>query len=108
MFKAQTATWVINEAEESPPLRDVIGEPARIAPVEAISAAAIPAATDARGKLAAFLTRLRGMSKSERILASRYQFSLWERNVWTAHYAEEVPRINGEFEWIAATLADNE
>lgn len=48
------------------------------------------------------------MSRSERILASRFQFSLWELNVWTSHYADEVPRINGEFEWIAVTLTDNE
>ncbi len=59
-------------------------------------------------RLSTFLARLRRMSSGERIWASRYEFSLWELNVWTAHYPDEVPRMNGEFEWIAGTLADNE
>ena len=27
-------------------------------------------------------------------------------SLWSAHYPDEVPRVNGEFGWIALTLAD--
>lgn len=107
MFESQAAALVIEGAGESADLRDLIGRPEGIASVEAVSAATSVSA-DPHENLRAFLARLRGMSRSERILASRYRFSLWELNVWSAHYMEEVPRINGELEWIAATLADNE
>lgn len=61
-----------------------------------------------RDRLAAFLMRLRRMSEEERVRASRFSFTLWELNAWAAHYPDEVPMVNGEFEWIALTLADAE
>jgi hypothetical protein len=51
-----------------------------------------------------FLSELRQMSSAERVRASRYAFSRWERSVWAARYPEEVPLVNGEFEWIALRL----
>lgn len=53
------------------------------------------------GRLAVFLGRLERMSSEERVRASRYSFDLWELNVWSARYSDEVPRVNGEYEWIA-------
>ncbi len=51
------------------------------------------------------LQRLRSeldrMSAEERIRGSRDSFSRWERSIWAARYPEEVPLVNGEFEWIA-------
>lgn len=41
------------------------------------------------------------MSTAERIRASRYSFSAWERQVWAGNFPEEVPLVNGEVEWIA-------
>lgn len=60
-----------------------------------------------RDRLRAFLARLARMSEEERVRASRFTFTSWERHVWAGHYPEEVPIINGEFEWIAlGGLAD--
>jgi hypothetical protein len=54
-----------------------------------------------------FASVLRRMSAEERIRASRHGgFSRWERWVWAARYPEEVPLLNGEYEWLALTLAD--
>jgi hypothetical protein len=61
-----------------------------------------------RQRLCAFLARLARMSEEERITASRYSFTRWERHVWAARYPEEVPLINGEVEWIALRLPDLE
>lgn len=33
-------------------------------------------------------------------------FTPSERNLWACHYPEEVPIVNGEFEWIALSMAD--
>jgi hypothetical protein len=33
-------------------------------------------------------------------------FTPVERNLWACHYPEEVPILNGEFEWIALSMAD--
>ena len=46
------------------------------------------------------------MTPEERIRASRYSFKAWERQVWAGRYADEVPLVNGEVEWIALRLAD--
>jgi hypothetical protein len=46
------------------------------------------------------------MSEEERVRASRYSFTSWERTVWAGRYPEEVPLIDGEFEWIALRLVD--
>ena len=53
------------------------------------------------------LTVLSRMTSAERISASRHGgFTRHERAIWAARYPEEVPIVNGEFEWIAAGLAD--
>jgi hypothetical protein len=54
-----------------------------------------------------FVSILRRMTREERISASRYGgFTRWERWVWAARFPEEVPLVNGEFEWIALASAD--
>jgi hypothetical protein len=54
-----------------------------------------------------FLSVLRRMTPKERISASRRSgFTRWERWVWAAQFTEEVPLVNGEFEWLALSLAD--
>lgn len=58
-------------------------------------------------RLELFLARLARMSEEERERAARYRgFTSWERSVWAGRYPDEVPIVNGEFEWIALTLAD--
>ncbi len=54
--------------------------------------------------LGEFLIELERMTPEERIRASRYSLNLRERSVYAARYPEEVPTVNGELEWIAATL----
>jgi hypothetical protein len=51
-----------------------------------------------------FLFELRRMTPTERIEASRYTMNRWERWIYAARYPDEVPTLNGELEWIAATL----
>jgi hypothetical protein len=60
---------------------------------------------DIKGRLEPFLSELAKMTREERIRASRYSFNRWERWVWAARYPDEVPIVNGEFEWIALSLA---
>lgn len=48
------------------------------------------------------------MSEEERVRASRFSFISWQRNVWAAHYPDEVPLVNGEIEWMALKLVDLE
>jgi len=55
-------------------------------------------------RLDAFLAELRQMTPEERIRASRYSFDDWECWAYAARYPDEVPLVNGELEWIAATL----
>jgi hypothetical protein len=55
-------------------------------------------------RLDAFVAELRKMTRDERIRASRYSFNRWERWVYAARFPEEVPLVNDELEWIAATL----
>jgi hypothetical protein len=68
-----------------------------------------PGRTDSlpTARLDAFLARLKRMSKEERVRAARYgAFTPWERSVWASRFPEQVPLLNGEFEWIALGLAD--
>jgi hypothetical protein len=52
-----------------------------------------------------FLSILSEMTPAERISASRHGgFTRRERSIWAARFPEEVPLVNGEFEWIAANL----
>lgn len=61
-----------------------------------------PSAQKAERVLDAFLARLARMSTEQRIEAARSgRFTRWERSVWSARFPDEVPLINGEFEWIA-------
>jgi hypothetical protein len=54
-----------------------------------------------------FVSILRRMTREERISASRHGgFTRWERWVWAARFPNEVPLVNGEFEWIALASAD--
>jgi hypothetical protein len=61
-------------------------------------------AQKARRPIDSFLSELRRMTPQERIRASRYTMTSHERYVYAAHYPDEVPTLNGELEWIAATL----
>lgn len=51
-----------------------------------------------------FVSELWRMTPEERIRASRYTMSRWERWVYAARFPDEVPTVNGELEWIALTL----
>lgn len=54
-----------------------------------------------------FLRRLERMSPGERAGAARAgSFRRLQRLAWATHYPEEVPIVNGEFEWIALGMAD--
>lgn len=54
-----------------------------------------------------FLDVLARMSPEERLAAYRSGgFTRRECVHWTARYPEEVPLLNGEYEWITLTLAD--
>lgn len=55
---------------------------------------------------ASFLARLARMSPQARLLAYRDSFTARQRTIWIAHYPDEVPIVNGEFEHIALALAD--
>jgi hypothetical protein len=47
------------------------------------------------------------MSPDQRLLAARSGcFDRRQRVIWAAHYPEEVPLVNGEYEWIALAAAD--
>lgn len=54
-----------------------------------------------------FLEVLHRMTPAERLAAYRRGgFTAPERSLWAANYPEEVPTVNGEFEWIALSLVD--
>ena len=56
---------------------------------------------------AAFVARLARMRPEQRIAASRNGgFTRHERAVWACRYPDEVPTINGEFEWLVFGSAD--
>lgn len=64
-------------------------------------------AQEAERLVESFASVLKRMTPAERISASRHGgFTRWERWVWAARYTDEIPRVNGEFEWIACNLAD--
>lgn len=54
------------------------------------------------------VSRLRAMTPAQRLAASRTTFTPHERAVWAARYPEEVPLVNGEYEWIALLSADRD
>jgi hypothetical protein len=50
----------------------------------------------------AFLARLGRMSVEERRRAARHGgFTSWQLTLWAARFPDEVPVVNGEYEWIA-------
>ena len=56
-----------------------------------------------------FSAGLARMSSRQRIEASRNgRFTRHERAVWACHYPDEVPTVNGEFEWLMLGSADLE
>jgi hypothetical protein len=61
---------------------------------------------EAESKLDAFVAELWKMTSDERVRASRYTFNRWELWVWAARFPDEVPLINGEYEWLALRSAD--
>jgi hypothetical protein len=65
-----------------------------------------PDAREAERKLDAFVAELWKMTSAERVRASRYTFNRWELWVWAARFPDEVPLINGEYEWLALKSAD--
>ena len=65
-----------------------------------------PDSPEATSKLDAFVAELWKMTSDERVRASRYTFNRWELYVWAARFPDEVPLINGEYEWIALGSAD--
>jgi hypothetical protein len=57
----------------------------------------------------AFGARLAQMSTRQRIEASRNGgFTRHERAVWASRYPDEVPTLNGEYEWLVLGSADME
>jgi hypothetical protein len=70
------------------------------------SPAEVPAGSAGEGQ-PAFLARLAQMSPKQRLdSARRGDFDRAERAIWASAYADEVPLVNGELEWIALGLAD--
>jgi hypothetical protein len=65
-----------------------------------------PDSREAESKLDAFVAELWKMTSDERVRASRYTFNRWELWVWAARFPDEVPLINGEYEWVALRSAD--
>ena len=54
-----------------------------------------------------FVIRLERMGYERRLAAYRRgEFSRRQRTIWAARFPEEVPIVNGEFEWIGAAMAD--
>lgn len=54
-----------------------------------------------------FVSILSRMTSEERVRAYRHgTFTYRELNIWAARYPDEVPLLNGEFEWISRSLAD--
>lgn len=54
-----------------------------------------------------FVSRLERMTPQQRLAVYREGgFSRRERAVWACRYPEEVPMVNGEFEWLVLGSAD--
>lgn len=64
-----------------------------------------PSSREARAE-GDFIALLERMTPAQRLRSSRGAFSAHQRATWAARYPEEVPLVNGEFEWIALTSAD--
>lgn len=53
------------------------------------------------------VVRLKRMGPSQRLWAYRTgRLTRHERAVWACRYPEEVPTVNGEFEWLVLGSAD--
>jgi len=85
-------------------LQTRIGERYRAEAVPTREAAVESGVRRVERRLDAFVAELRQMTPEERIRASRYSFDDWECWAYAARYPDEVPLVNGELEWIAATL----
>jgi hypothetical protein len=49
------------------------------------------------------------MTPHERRTAAREgSFDRHQRSIWAARFPEEVPLLNGEYEWIALSSADRD
>lgn len=60
-------------------------------------------------RIASFLDALARMDPAERLAIYRSGgLTRAECALWAARYLEDVPLVNGEFEWIALGLADLE
>jgi hypothetical protein len=57
-----------------------------------------PARTEAP---VSFLEVLHQMSPEERLAYRAGAFTRRERTIWAGNYPQEVPLVNGEYEWIA-------
>lgn len=54
-----------------------------------------------------FVTRLGRMTPQQRLAVYRAGgFTRHERAVWACRYPDEVPTVNGEFEWLVLRSAD--
>lgn len=59
------------------------------------------------GEEQSFFERLCEMGYARRLaMYRRGDFSRSQRSIWAARFPEEVPLLNGEFEWIALAMAD--
>ena len=67
---------------------------------------AVTDSCEAESKLDAFVAELWKMTSDERVRASRYTFNRWELWVWAARFPDEVPLVNGEYEWLALKSTD--
>jgi len=67
-----------------------------------------PAAESNGFSTSAFLARLDRMSPAARLDGYRHSFDSRQRTIFVAHFPDEVPMVNGEFEHIALYLADVE
>lgn len=54
----------------------------------------------------AFLAYLSQLGAQRRIDGYRHDFTPRQRTIFIAHYPEEVPLVNGEYEHIALSCAD--
>jgi hypothetical protein len=54
-----------------------------------------------------YLLHLSSLSRERRLADYRAGlFSRRQLSLWANHYHDEVPKVNGELEWIALRLAD--
>jgi hypothetical protein len=87
-------------------LDTLISEVGEDRPALTYESVAEPDSREAESKIEAFVAELWKMTSDERVRASRYTFNRWELWVWAARFPDEVPLINGEYEWLALKSAD--